>query len=101
MTAVTVTQADRDAGADVLYSYGRHSYAKLVREGHHDDGGAVQVSAHHRIAAEQAGYRRGVEDAAMVCGTLAGTECDIWPGFEAALSCEAAIRALLPNKETE
>jgi hypothetical protein len=52
--------------------------------------------AAHRIAAEQRGYQRGVEDAAKVCENVYPS-ADDYDGWEdGKLDCVAAIRALKP-----
>jgi hypothetical protein len=50
---VEVTQADRDAAADLMQAHGKWArvYMDSVREGRQDDADSVQAFARHRLAA--------------------------------------------------
>lgn len=107
MTQVEITDADREAAAMLYLELEEPPYsprdlaeADAHRRGDYDSHASIQAFARYRIAADRAGYERGVRESAEVAGRhswqdgkltentcCAATGCDI----------SASILALIPT----
>lgn len=101
MTQVEITDADREAAADILdelsslldhNSIGQ--VADLIRDGEYDEHDTVVRVATHRQAADRAGYERGVRESAGVAETMYVKDAF---RFEFGHAVATAILALIPT----